>query len=165
MTIKLNWTVIALIAIAVFSCNPVKQVLRSPEKTLTVVGEYLKHAPAIKSDTQYVSIPGDTITTTINTSDTLTEFDTLHTPEKIITHYITKTITRTDTLKIKIIDRQLTSALQQQLAASQTSIDQLNKDNAVLLTNRNKFRLWFWLLVSALGIGGILWTYSKLKLL
>jgi len=164
-----------------FACNPVKRVLRSPEKTLVVVDSYLQHYP-ITSDTVYKTIRGDSVTTIGGYTDTsysdILENDYVgggidvggnavwispNTVTKVVTKYLTKTIKVTDTVKQTIIDRTFQTALQRDLAGKGVAIDQLSKDVQEMKVSRNKFRLWFWIIVGALGAGGILWTYLKIK--
>lgn len=152
-----------IISLLLLSCNPVKRVLRDPEKTLVVVAAYLKNYP-IKSDTLYNILPGDTIVNSYYQTDTSYVADTIHKPvETIITRYLTKTITQRDTLVKTIVDRNLQTILQQQLYACNAVQDQLKLDNEELAGSRNKFRLWFWLLIAALSGSGALWAYIKLK--
>jgi len=150
-----------LLCLVFFACNPVKQVLRSPEKTLVVVDNYLQHYP-ITSDTVYKTIQGDSVTTVLATTDTAYVHDSV-TNERVITKYLSRTVSKTDTVVKTVIDRTFQTTLQRDLAGKGVAIDQLNRDVQEMKASRNKFRLWFWIIVGALGAGGILWTYLKIK--
>lgn len=145
------------------ACSPVKQVLRSPEKTLAVVGEYLKRYP-LSSETKYQILPGDSIVSVDVRTDTLYIYDSAHTlPQKVVTQNIIKTIVKTDTVLKTTIDRQGLIALQQQLVAKDIQLVQMQEDHDALLQSRNQFRLWFWLIVAALGGSALFLLYKNLK--
>lgn len=150
-----------LLILLFISCNPVKQVLRSPEKTLVVVDKYLQQYPIV-SDTLYQTIKGDSIVNVITQNDTSYIHDSI-TNERVITKYLTRIVSKTDTTVKTIIDRTFQMTLQREVAAKGAVLDQREKDLSDMKASRNKFRLWFWVLVGAIGGGGILWIYLKIK--
>jgi hypothetical protein len=110
-----KWIIIALGAalfyFATSGCNPVKQVLKSPEKTEAVVVEYVKRNPP-KNDTNYVYMPGDTIETF------QVIYDSVRLPYPVNHKYTEiRTIERTvvDTIKETVIDRSMMAALEKRI--------------------------------------------------
>ena len=107
-------------------------------------------------------IKGDTVVTT----DTLTEFeiyidttvvkDTVYItrmmPSKIITKTIrlTDTVIRRDNARENVLQDQVRDCtdLQLQLIAKNTALEEKVSD---MTAKRNKWRLWFWILVGAIG--------------
>jgi hypothetical protein len=119
----IKWIIIALFTalfyFATSGCNPVKQVLKSPEKTEAVVVEYVKRNPP-KNDTNYVYMPGDTIET----------FQVIYDSVKLpypVNHKYTevRTIERTivDTVEVTIIDRKLLGALEKRVNVLEKELD------------------------------------------
>jgi hypothetical protein len=113
-----KWLIIALMVLlfylATTGCNPVKQVLKSPEKTEQVVVEYVKRNP-VKNDTIY--IPGDTITT----------YDVIYDSVKLpypVNHKYTeiRTVEHTITDTVEIIDRKLLGALEKRVTKLETDL-------------------------------------------
>jgi hypothetical protein len=139
--------VIAALLLILSSCNPVKKVLRSPEKTLQVVDFYLQKYPLI-SDTAFIRLPGDTLIT--STTDTLLDIknDTLI---RDTTYYITKTFTkyRVDTLVRTIVDRKLQTELQNQNMRLKIQNEELEKR---LSDEKKKAKSWFWWFVGACAV-------------
>lgn len=62
-------TIFFLLFLSIIACNPVKQVLKSPDKTQKVVDGYLKIHPFVNDTTEHFT-PGDTTTEIINDVDT-----------------------------------------------------------------------------------------------
>jgi hypothetical protein len=118
-----KWIIIALCAamfyFATSGCNPVKQVLKSPEKTEAVVVEYVKRNPP-KNDTNYVYVPGDTIETFQVVYDSVRlPFPVNHRyTEK---HYIDRIIV--DTVKQTVIDRSFMAALESRIGKLETELE------------------------------------------
>jgi hypothetical protein len=133
-----KWIIIAICAamfyLATSGCNPVKQVLKSPEKTEEVVVEYVKRNPQ-KNDTVYKYLPGDTIETY------QVIYDSVKLPYPVNHKYTeVRTIERTivDTVKIEVIDRKFIDALDKRVKALEGELAEW-KDKA-------KTRGW-WLVV------------------
>jgi uncharacterized protein YcfL len=159
--VMVRWLIAILLFLA--GCNPVKQVLRSPEKTLVVVDKYLQKFP-IHSDTTYIKVPGDSTVSTIFTSDTTVVHDTTnHTETVTVNHYYTTTVHAYDTLKIRYTDRSLEQSLQRSLTATSVALDQRTADLNDMRVSRNKFRLWFWLVVGMIIGSVVVWITIKLK--
>jgi hypothetical protein len=118
-----KWIVIAICAamfyLATSGCNPVKQVLKSPEKTEAVVVEYVKRNPP-KNDTNYIYLPGDTIETY------QVIYDSVRLPYPVNHKYTeVRTIERTivDTVKQTVIDRTLLGALEKRVNLLEKELD------------------------------------------
>jgi hypothetical protein len=119
-----KWVIIFIFSflfyIALNGCNPVKQVLKSPEKTEAVVVEYVKRNPP-KNDTTF--LPGDTLTITTVVKDSVKlPFPVNHRYTE--THYIDRTITDT----IKVIDRSFIDALNNRLTALEKEFTEMKAD-------------------------------------
>lgn len=178
--------------ILALACNPVKQVLRDPVKTQTVVDRYNAKLTAI--DTAKPTIkPGVADTNEVVTYDTSKAgswingpFTGMHEPlppltgidatdvqfnvtEYIhdtirITKTVTKTITRVDTLNRP--DPVLISRLQsaQRLAASEsTAKDQYKTDAEDKGKQARNWKIYFWLLVLAVVSYTVIKAYLKFK--
>lgn len=152
---------IALLLILSSCGNPVKKVLRSPEKTLQVVDFYLQKYPLI-NDTTFIKLPGDTLIE--STVDTVLDLqrDTLLLDT---TYYITKTVTkyRVDTLVRTIVDRKLQTELQNQNMRWKLQNDELEKKIGEEKKEKRKWRLWF--IIVCIIVGGYLGLniYKALK--
>lgn len=149
MKTMLSKCAVGLIALLLIlsSCNPVKKVLRSPDKTLQVVDFYLQKYPLV-SDTAFIKLPGDTLIT--STTDTLLDIkhDTLI---RDTTYYITKTITkhRVDTLVRTIVDRKLQTELQNQNMRYKILLDE---QTLKATEEKKKARSWFWWFIGACAV-------------
>lgn len=135
---------IALLLILSSCGNPVKKVLRSPEKTLQVVDFYLQKYPLI-NDTTFIKLPGDTLIE--STVDTVLDLqrDTLLLDT---TYYITKTVTkyRVDTLVRTIVDRKLQTELQNQNMRYKILLDE---QTLKATEEKKKAKSWFWWFIGA----------------
>ena len=156
---------IPLLSVAVFACNPVKQVLKDDKKTQAVVDSFLLRHP-YKNDTLTQYLPGKT--------DTLAQYFTLRDTitEKVPCDTFTKTTTggttvkvdkdgkltvsndslkyysyvRTDTLKTLIKDRELLVQAQdlgRRLAATIAAKEAEIKKNEDTIAKLEKKIFWF----------------------
>lgn len=118
-----KWFIIILFVVLMFllfSCNPVKQVLKSKEATEKVVREYVKDNPP-KNDTTF--LPGDTMTiTTVIRDSVKLPYPVNH--KYTETHYIDRTITDT----IKVIDRSFIDALNNRLSILEKEFTEMKAD-------------------------------------
>jgi hypothetical protein len=147
-----KWIIIAIFAalfyFAAMGCNPVKQVLKSPEKTEQVVVEYVKRNP-VKNDTIY--IPGDTITT----------YDVIYDSVKLpypVNHKYTEIRTIEHTIRdtVEIIDRKLLGALEKR-------VDKLEKDLTHWKNLAQKRGLWLIIIITLLAGGGIIYLIKTFQ--
>ena len=126
-----------LIAYSLTSCNPVKRVMRDPEKVHRVFTQALRSGiESCVTDTVTVH-KSDTLVTT-DTSwvfDTQVYTDTVKLPSQILTKFVTKTIRITDTVKLKIKDvtteqilRGDVLALREKLSAETLAKNEAKKD-------------------------------------
>lgn len=159
---------LAVLALLVLSCNPVKQVTKSEKKTQKVVDFYLK---GYKPSTLPVSIyvKGDTVVIRDTTAVLQIGIDTVTVKDTV---YITKTTTKLNTVikkvtdTVKVTDRLCEARL---LAATKLVQDQsynvkdAETEAKAVRVERNKWRLYFWLLVVALGVMTSAFLYVKLK--
>lgn len=150
-----------ILLLLLVSCNPVKQVLRSPERTLAVVDNYLKRYP-IKSDTTIITVPGDT-TTRIEVY-----YDTIHNRyDSVVLRDVTKTVYVSkyihDTTRITIRDNKAQETLQRTVIAQQVSIDQWKGETNIYKQEADKWKLHFWVIVAALGVTGLIALILKIK--
>ena len=123
-------------------------------ETYPVKEVYIKGDSVTVLDTLYV---GENVYDTLTTTDTVTQVVTKTITKTLPPKLITKTIRITDTVRQENTAR---------VAAMQIEINALKADNqfkdlqiADLKQSRNKFRLWFWILVGAIG----LYTALKIK--
>jgi len=119
-----KWIIVALLASMIYfsvsSCNPVKQVLKSKERTEKVVREYVKENPP-KNDTTFIK--GDTLTLTRVIVDSVPlPYPVNH--KYTETHYIDRTITDT----IKVIDRSFIDALNNRLNVLEKEFTEMKAD-------------------------------------
>lgn len=118
-----KWIIIILfmaMMVLLFGCNPVKQVLKSQEKTEEVVRQYVKTNPP-KNDTAF--IPGDTLTITKVVVDSIPlPYPVNH--KYTETHYIDRTITDT----VKVIDRSFIDALNNRLSKLELEFAEMQAD-------------------------------------
>lgn len=151
MKTMLSKCVVGLIALLLIlsSCDPVKKVLRSPDKTLQVVEFYLTKYP-IMNDTSWIKLPGDTLIE--STVDTVLDLqrDTLLLDT---TYYITKTVTkyRVDTLVRTIVDRKLQTELQKQNVRLGILLDEQKEKTATEQKDKRKWKLWFIIICVIVG--------------
>jgi hypothetical protein len=129
----------------VYACNPVRQILRSPEKTQEVVDSYLKYHK-IKSDTVLAIQPGETIIDTVEQYIRVIP-DTIHIPgtntRETIYRYITKS--RTDTLRVRIRDREFEDGLQRQNTTQAVLLDQ----QAATIKSWKRYAWITWIAIAA----------------
>lgn len=149
------------------ACNPVNRVLKDEKKTQAVVASYVKGwvGSDIKIDTVFT--PGDTLQTLLINYDTVRVRDTM---ARVDTVKITKTQTvykyKTDTLRITMPDIGCQNALRvaQKLAQDQGfGIKNAEADKKAMKVERNKWRLYFWLLIAAICLATGAFLYVKLK--
>ena len=118
-----KWFIIILfvaLMVLIFGCNPVKQVLKSQEKTEEVVRQYVKTNPP-KNDTAF--IPGDTLTITKVVVDSIPlPYPVNH--KYTETHYIDRTVTDT----VKVIDRSFIDALNNRLSKLELEFAEMQAD-------------------------------------
>ena len=143
-----------LIIILLFaSCNPVKQVLKSPEKTDRVVVEYVKNNPP-KNDTLY--IPG-----TVTVKDT-TIYDTIPLPYPVNHKYTeTRVIEKRVRDTITIIDRSFTEALATRLKALEVQVSDLRADRDYW-RKEARTRLYFLVGIVGLFLAWLVFTVVKM---
>lgn len=152
--------VLGMLAIIFSSCNPVKQVLRDEYKMRKVWNEGALDGWCVND------------TTIVNKSDTSYLFDTIYKIEtetlikdsliNLVTtkvKYVTKTIRITDTFTNIVTDNSRIELLQRQLNISNDEGLKLSRENDTLKTaangfksERNKWRLRFFLLLTAFGL-------------
>ena len=142
--------IIIFAAILLIGCNPVKKVLKDPEKVQAVVADWIINNP-MPSDTVYKA--GDTVTLVrdsvrVDTSiryeyreDTLIEIR-----ERVITKIVEKVKTVTDT--VTITDRRIEQMLRDKIKAQ----DKIITDQKAKIKTLNNER-WLW---RALFLGLIL---------
>ena len=144
----LLWILLLLIG-----CNPVKQVLKSPEKTGRVVVEYVKNNPP-KNDT--IFIPG-----TVTVKDT-TIFDTIPLAYPVNHKYTeTRVIEKRVRDTITIIDRSFTEALATRLKALEVQVSDLKTDRDYW-RKEARTRLYVLIGIVALFIAAIVWRVVKM---
>ena len=151
-----------ILALALFGCNPVKRVLKDDNKIREVFNEGVKRSWCV-NDTVIQS-----------KSDTLITFDTLFAIDfktdtftvdreitKVVTKTVTKTVTIKDTVTQTVTDHKLTDLLKEELFGKTEQLVKLQKDIVNLQAEklsmkkeRNKWRLYFWLIVA--GITGFI---------
>jgi hypothetical protein len=161
---RYSWFV-APALIAVYCCNSEKRVLKNPEKTQRVVTKWLKDQP-FKTDTTYITKPGDTVTQLLIGYDTTVVRDTIN---KVVERTVTKTKTITnyihDTTTITVFDKKLLNACQQTLKGVDNDL-QAKKIEA----DRQKviiagWRLKFFGLLAALVVAGSIYLLIRFKVL
>lgn len=150
--------VLGLLALVLSSCNPVKQVLRDEYKMRKVWNEGALDGWCV-NDTLIVS-----------KSDTLISYDTLYSldvqtdtfnidREIVKVKTVVKTVRIRDTVTQTVKDLKLIDLLQKQNSLHLQTISKLKADlvnmraeNSALQKQRNKWMLYFWIVVSAVGI-------------
>lgn len=143
----IKWLAIILIIgllFLLFGCNPVKQVLKSKEKTETVVREYVKDNPP-KNDTLF--IPGEVVfrDTTIRDSIPLPyPVNHKYTETRIIEQHIRDTI--------KVIDRSFIDALNTRLTTLEKEFTEMKADRDYWRSEA-RVRLYWLLGLIALIVG------------
>jgi hypothetical protein len=142
-----------VVIILLFGCNPVKQVLKSPEKTDRVVVEYVKNNPP-KNDT--IFIPG-----TATVKDT-TIFDTIPLAYPVNHKYTeTRVIEKRVRDTITIIDRSFTEALAARLRALEVQVSDLKTDRDYW-RKEARTRLYYLIGIVGLFIAAIVWRVVKM---
>lgn len=155
----------AIAAVVLCCCNPVKKVLDSEEKTNKVVTKWLTTHP-LTIDTTYKYLPGDTVTqlligydTTYIRGDTVNRRDTVKIKETTV-----KTRTVRDTVVKTITDNRLLIAAQQGLQRRDADLV-TEKGKAVdARAAAMKWKMYFWLLVAAVVVSTLVYLLIKLKL-
>jgi hypothetical protein len=149
------YIIFVLIATLLFSCNPVKQVLKDNDKMIEV---WEKGALSgwCANDSVY-----------INTTDTLINFDTLYaldlqvdtlfindakTIVKKETKTVVKTVTIRDTIKTVIVDNSRVRLLEKVIEKDEATISDLNNDLELTKAQRNKWTFRFFALLGIIVI-------------
>jgi hypothetical protein len=154
-----KWIIIAIMAsllyFATMGCNPVKQVLKSQERTEEVVRDYVKKNPP-KNDTLF--IPGEVIhrDTTIRDSIPLPyPVNHRYTETRIIEQMVRDTI--------KVIDRSFIDALNNRLTKIETQFVEMKADRDKW-KSAAQIRLYWLLALIALIIGaGVFYVIKILQ--
>lgn len=145
------------------SCNPVKRAIRTFDENKPEAAEYCADRFPVKDSL----IKGDTVTT-IDTAyemlfitDTVTTKDTVRiTITKPVTvtktRVITDTVVRENTARVTALNNQV-EACQVTVNERDLRITRLQADYDGMKERRNKWRLWFWIAVGAVG------AYTALK--
>lgn len=158
----LIFALVALAALLLFlsSCNPVKRVIKDPFKMQQVFDEGVKLGWCV-NDSVYVSdttVLFDTLHVFETVSDTLVmDRDSIIYVNRVSYKTVTKTVTIRDTTivtdkkKEKLLQKEVSKLLDDKVKLKQSLI---NLEAAKLNMNkqRNKWRLYFWLLVAAIGV-------------
>lgn len=151
---------LGVLCLALFGCNSVKRVLKDTAKMEQVFNEGVKKGWCVN----------DTIIQ--SKSDTLITFDTLFAVDfetdtftvdrevvKTVTKVVTKTVKIRDTVTNIVKDNRLINLLGDELSDKQAQLtekeNELKKVQAQVKEfkqARNKWRLYFWLLVAAIGV-------------
>jgi hypothetical protein len=155
LELKQRFTILILLAFLMFGCNPVKQVLKSKERTERVVRQYVKENPPT-NDT--IFIPGEVVRL-----DT-TIYDTVPLPYPVNHRYTEKHYIKEhsrDTLKI--VDKTFEQLLNNRLTKLETEFEAMK-------TERNhwrseaRFRLWLLIgLIAVIVAGGVVYLVKVLK--
>lgn len=150
--------VLGMLALVLSSCNPLKQVLKDEYKMRQVWNEGALDGWCVND------------TTIISKSDTLISYDTLYSldfrtdtfqidREVVKIKTVVKTVCIRDTVNKIVTDNSRIDLLTKQLAAKDGQINQLKEsikaaeDKAAKERKRaNKWMLYFWIVVSAVGI-------------
>lgn len=160
-----TFMVMALLMGLFASCNPQKKLAKA-EATLSAAGvlpkicaerypvktEYIKGDSVLTLDTIYVGgIVYDT--TTIETKDTVYKTITKILPEKVVTKLvrITDTLVKENTARVAEVTLVL--------VRKDAEIVSLKEKLSDMTEKRNKFRLWFWIMVGAIGA----YTFLRIK--
>jgi Na+/melibiose symporter-like transporter len=153
-----KWIIIIIfigVILMMFGCNPVKQVLKSKERTAQVVREYIRENPA-KNDTIFK--PGEVIRL-----DTVI-YDSVPVPYPVNhryteTHYI-KEHSR-DTMEI--MDKKFEKLFNDRLSKVETELTAVKADRDHW---RQEARFRLWLLIGLIGLiigGAVLYVIKVLK--
>lgn len=144
-----------VIIILLASCNPVKQVLNSKDKTERVVREYVKNHPP-KNDTLY--IPGEVILRDTSWVDSIPiPFPVNHTIREV--RIMEKAIRDT----IKITDRSMLEALNNRLTKLEIDYAELKADRDYW-RQQARVRLYALILLIVIAIAGTLgWLWLKFQ--
>lgn len=156
-------TTIFVAAIFLYSCNPVKKAVNTFDKYPNAAALYC----SIKFPAKDSTIKGDTVTKTDTIVNVITDSVSVDCPPdqpKIIT--ITKacppgkTITVTKVVTDTIIRRDIAkeTVLSNSLTESQTTVTKLQGKYEGMKDKRDRWRLWFWILLGAAG------AYTALKI-
>jgi hypothetical protein len=155
----IKWIIILLMAsvfyFSLFSCNPVKQVLKSKESTEKVVREYVKDNPP-KNDTLF--IPGEVIRL-----DT-TIYDSIPLPYPVNHKYTEKHYIKEHSRDtIKVIDRSFIDALNNRLTALEKDFTEMKADRDYWRSEARVRLYWLLGLVAAIIGAGIFYVIKVLK--
>lgn len=156
---------LAMVLTAVFTrCSPVKKAIETFDKHPDAAAEYCADRFPVKDSL----IKGDTVTT-IDTSyemlfitDTVRTLDTVRiTITKPVTvtktRIITDTVIRENTARVTALNNQV-EACQVTVNDRDARITRLQADYDGMKAKRNKWRLWLWIAVGAVG------AYTALKI-
>ena len=159
LTEVVKWVIIALGALlfylAIGGCNPVKQVLKSQQKTEEVVREYVKTNPP-KNDTAF--IPGDTLTITKVVRDSIPlPYPVNH--KYTETHYIDRTITDT----VKVIDRSFIDALNNRLSKLELEFAEMKADRDKWKGMAQVRLYWLIGLIAMIVGAGVFWVVKTFQ--
>lgn len=161
----LIFTLVALAALMLYlsSCNPVKRVLKDPFKTQQVFDEGVKLGWCV-NDSVYISdttVILDTLNVIETVSDTVQIGDSIWI-DRVEYRTITKTVTIRDTTVVT--DNSRINLLQKQLIKKNGEyvqklheLEQSQAETKEARQERNKWRLWFFLLLGAFGV----WIFRK----
>lgn len=157
-------TIILIAAISFYSCNPVSKAVKTfnanPVQaalycalTFPVKDSIIRGDTVIKIDT-LVNIIGDTVSVDCppNATDTITIKKPCPPGRTIYqTKVVTDTVIRRDFAKETVLSNSLTDC--------QTTVTKVQKEYEEMKDNRDKWRLWFWIAVGAIGA----YTILKIK--
>ena len=153
-----KWFIIILFAILMFllfSCNPVKQVLKSKEATEKVVREYVKENPP-KNDTLF--IPGEVIfrDTTIRDSVPLPyPVNHKYTETRIIEQHIRDTV--------KVIDRSFIEVLNNRLTILEKEFAEMKADRDGWKAKAQVRLYWLLALLAAILGAGVFYVVKTFQ--
>jgi hypothetical protein len=154
----------AIFVITFYCCNPVKQVLKSNDKTQQVVDKWLECNP-VKIDTNYVYKPGDTIThlligydTTV-LRDTLNRIDTIRIKERTLKlQTVHDTVTRTING-----DNRLLNECQRAIAGKEAAVQDARAKENDARAAANKWIIRFWSLIGIIVVILAVTVFLKFK--
>jgi hypothetical protein len=153
-----KWIIIILfigLLLLMFGCNPVKQVLKSKERTEKVVRQYVKDNPQ-KNDTLFV--PGEVIRL-----DT-TIYDTVPLPYPVNHRYTeTRVIKEHSRDTIKVIDRTFIDALNSRLTVLENEFIAMKADRDKWRTEARIRLYWLIGLILLILGAGVMYVIKVLK--
>jgi hypothetical protein len=138
-------SLIVISALFLFSCNPVRRILKDKDKTAQVVAEYVKQNPPKNDTTIHVGIP--------MVRDSIVR-DTIQLPVPIKERYETihyRDNVRVDT--VKVIDRSLLQALDTRVQNLETQLKVITEERDYY---RGQYRLYLSIVIGIAVIGLII---------